>query len=96
MISFELHKMSIEELKALNAEVVSILKHKLNRKQAEIALKFNVGDSVVINSRSGRQLVGTITKINQKTIQVDCGINGIYKASPSLLTLNKNNSSVSV
>ena len=46
-----------------------------------------VGATVTFKGRRNQILEGKITKINNKSIKVDCGINGNWRVSPTLLTL---------
>lgn len=48
--------------------------------------KFILGDSVKFSDRRGRVVTGTVTKVNQKTIQVrDASGFGLYKVPASML-----------
>lgn len=78
----ELSKLSYDELRNLHELIVHVMK----RKQASIAREFRVGDKVFLDSRRGRRLQGVVSKINRTTILVDCGLQGQFKCSPSLLT----------
>lgn len=79
----QLSKLSVEELRQLNHDVVSVLNAKVRAKQVQLAAKFNIGDTVLLNRRN---LKGTVIKINQKSIIVKTE-RGDWKCSPSLLTL---------
>jgi len=81
----ELNKMSLEELKQLNSLVVQVLKFKHGQAQASMAIAFNIGDKVVLNGKRGRRLSGVVTKVNHKTVQVNCGVDGMWNCAPSLL-----------
>lgn len=94
--SNELHKLSLVELKSLYEDVVRVYRFKQSQVQVDTARQFRVGDSVVVNAKTRGQIEGTITKINLKTILVDCGLRGQFKCSPSLLTLSTKNDKVSV
>jgi len=49
-----------------------------------------LGARVSFTSRKGRGLIeGTITKINRKTVKLDCGEQGNWSVSPTFLTLIK-------
>lgn len=48
--------------------------------------QYNVGDKVSwFNKRTGRDTIGTVTRINQKSISLDCGKDGEWKVSATIL-----------
>ena len=52
--------------------------------------KLYLGARVSFMSRKGRGLIeGTVTKINRKTVKLDCGDQGRWSVSPTFLTLIK-------
>jgi hypothetical protein len=52
--------------------------------------KLYLGARVNFMSRKGRGLIeGTVTKINRKTVKLDCGDQGRWSVSPTFLTLIK-------
>ena len=52
--------------------------------------KLHLGARVSFMSRKGRGLIeGTVTKINRKTVKLDCGDQGRWSVSPTFLTLIK-------
>ena len=52
--------------------------------------KLHLGARVSFTSRKGRGLIeGTVTKINRKTVKLDCGDQGRWSVSPTFLTLIK-------
>ena len=52
--------------------------------------KLHLGARVSFMSRKGRGLIeGTVTKINRKTVKLDCGDQGRWSVSPTFLTLKK-------
>lgn len=76
----------IRELSTLAevTEVSRLLKVRWRHLQAEAVLQFSPGDHVTFVGRGTRQ-VGTVTKINTKSIGVN--VNGRqWKVSPSLLS----------
>ena len=52
--------------------------------------KLYLGARVSFMSSKGRGLIeGTVTKINRKTVKLDCGDQGRWRVSPTFLTLIK-------
>tara|TARA_R110002167_G_scaffold333512_1_gene540618 strand:- start:608 stop:889 length:282 start_codon:yes stop_codon:yes gene_type:complete len=50
-----------------------------------------LGARVKFTSSKGRGIIeGTVTKINRKTVKLDCGDQGNWSVSPNLLTKTKN------
>jgi len=83
----ELQKMSIDELANYHSLVTQVYKEKIRHKQATIALKFHVGDTVAFDSRRSGRVYGTVKKVNRKTIIVKENSGYMtWKVSPSLLT----------
>ena len=50
------------------------------------ARSFNVGDAVQFTGRGNRTVVGTVSKVNPKTIVVDSPSQGRWKVTASMLT----------
>ena len=50
------------------------------------ARSFNVGDAVQFTGRGNRKVVGTVAKVNPKTIIVDSPSQGRWKVTASMLT----------
>jgi len=57
-----------------------------NGAQRSAASQFKVGDKVTWVSKYGSTVVGTVTKVNRKTIKVQAGEKGQWSVSPSLLS----------
>ena len=52
--------------------------------------KLYLGAHVKFTSSKGRGIIeGTVTKINRKSVKLDCGEQGKWSVSPTLLTLLK-------
>ena len=49
------------------------------------ARTFSVGDAVQFKGRAGRTVVGTVSKVNPKTIVVDSPSQGRWKVTASML-----------
>lgn len=69
-----------DELKSIQ----NALKAAYGRMQTVAKFSFIRGDKVTFTTRSGEKVVGTVAKINQKTITVNT-VNSQWKVSPSLL-----------
>jgi hypothetical protein len=64
-----------------------LLKHRQSNIQYHATFNFDNGDRVQFNGKYGRKIVGSITKINQKTIKVKADDTGVmWTVSPSLLS----------
>ena len=50
------------------------------------ARTFTIGDAVQFKGRAGRTVVGTVSKVNPKTIVVDSPTQGRWKVTASMLT----------
>ena len=50
------------------------------------ARTFTIGDAVTFTGRGGRKVVGTVNKVNPKTIIVDSPSQGRWKVTASMLT----------
>jgi hypothetical protein len=74
---------TMDELK----DVWAAMKQRQNYLQSVASSAFQVGDKVswYTTKRGGKTVVGTVTKINQKTVSVSCGADGNWKVSGSLL-----------
>ena len=52
--------------------------------------KLHLGARVKFTSSKGKGIIeGTVTKINRKSVKLDCGEQGKWSVSPTLLTLIK-------
>ncbi|MFQ3225180.1 MAG: hypothetical protein ACI8Z5_001436 [Lentimonas sp.] len=79
----ELH---YEELITLNRAIVARIKE-LNALKAQSQLQhFRIGDQVQLMSSQGDLIIGTIVRINQKTVSLVTEAGARWKVSPSLLT----------
>ena len=50
------------------------------------ARTFTIGDAVQFTGRGGRKVIGTVNKVNPKTIIVDSPTQGRWKVTASMLT----------
>ena len=77
-----IHQANRDELEQIIAAVK--LQQTFLAKQS--ARTFTVGDAVQFKGRAGRTVVGTVTKVNPKTIVVDSPSQGRWKVTASMLT----------
>jgi hypothetical protein len=71
---------NLEELK----EALELMNRKRDQLLAKKTLEFSVGDSVAFESKKlRRDIKGTVVKINQVSISLDCGADGKWNVSPS-------------
>ena len=78
-ISAGLPKLTLEELFDLNKLIVQTINFKQQLQNAQLSMKFSVGDKVTWKSRKFHGLpdmIGVITKCNSSTASVDCNFNG--------------------
>lgn len=75
---------TITELRDINLA----LKQRWNELDARVALTFKVGDSVRFNAKRRGVQVGTVKKVNRKTVAVLVG-HTTWRVTPSLLTLTE-------
>jgi hypothetical protein len=54
--------------------------------ESQACNEFNIGDKVQFISKRGETVVGTITKVNRKTIKLTAVTGGLWSVSPGLLT----------
>lgn len=76
---------TLESTEDLN-RVALVLKARHKTVQCLKAMSFRKGMTVAFTSRSGKQVQGTILKINTKSIDVDSPL-GKWRVSPSMLKL---------
>ena len=76
-----IHNANRDELEQIIAAVK--LQQTFLAKQS--ARTFTVGDSVQFTGRAGRTVVGTVRKVNPKTILVDSPSQGRWKVTASML-----------
>jgi len=76
-----IHKMSSSELN-LVVEAVKLRRTALAKTQART---FTVGDAVSFKNKQGLTVVGTVRKVNIKTVLVDSPSQGRWKVTASML-----------
>ena len=77
-----IHQANRDELNQI-VEAVKLQRTFLAKQSART---FTVGDAVTFTGRSGRKVVGTVNKVNPKTIIVDSPTQGRWKVTASMLT----------
>jgi len=83
VVSF-ITKCSDEERESI-VEALNIQRRIANNRATS---QLHIGARVSFMSRKGRGLIeGTVTKINKKTVKLDCGNQGQWSVSPTFLTL---------
>lgn len=81
-----LTKMNTTELRALNAEVVRIVKGESTKKAKAACAELEVGQKVSFtNTRTGVEITGSIIKINIKTISVRSDASGMWRVPASMI-----------
>ena len=66
-------------------QIVDAIKLKRTHLARNSASQLMVGDFVEFNGRNGVNQSGRITKVNRKTVVVDCGVRGVWKVTASML-----------
>ena len=66
-------------------QIVEAIKLQRTFLAKQSARTFSVGDAVTFTGRAGRSVVGTVTKVNPKTIVVDSPSQGRWKVTASML-----------
>ncbi len=66
-------------------QIIEAVKLQQNFLARTSARSFMIGDSVQFKGRAGRTVVGTVTKVNPKTIVVDSPSQGRWKVTASML-----------
>ena len=75
---------AIDSIAELN-EIQNALNVRFREIQRRAAISFRVGDAVKFQSRTGKTISGTVTKVNQKTVSVKAIDSTNWKVSGSLL-----------
>ena len=67
-------------------QIIEAVKLQQNFLARSSARSFMIGDSVQFKGRGNRTVVGTVTKVNPKTVVVDSPSQGRWKVTASMLT----------
>ncbi len=84
-MSFDIEKLSLEELNALNRRVVDRLRYLHSLKTRAQLDRFEVGDRVSFQS-DGRTVEGTVVRVNRKTLSVHTDHHSHWNIHPKFLT----------
>ena len=77
----QIHRMNSAEL-ALAVEAIKLRRTALARGSVR---SLSIGDSVRFKNRQGSTQRGVVTKLNRKTAVVDCGAQGSWRVTASML-----------
>ena len=81
----------ITDIYTMNAEDINVLVDAIKMRRNQLAKQttriVRRGDKVEFDSKYGGVTSGTVTKVNQKTIVIDCGSEGNWKVSASMVRL---------
>ena len=66
-------------------QIIEAVKLQQNFLARNSARQFMIGDAVTFTGRGGRSVVGTVAKVNPKTIVVDSPSQGRWKVTASML-----------
>jgi len=66
-------------------QIIEAVKLQQNFLARNSARQFMIGDAVQFKGRAGRTVVGTVSKVNPKTIVVDSPSQGRWKVTASML-----------
>lgn len=79
-----LSNLNEDQLRELNHKIIERLKL-INRSYSTIQVaKFNLGDRVYFE-HNGRKLIGTVVRLNQKSVSVELENNQQWRVAPQLL-----------
>ena len=78
--------LSEQDLRRVNDVTVTHVRRLMGDRQGRAAARFSVGDKVSFKAkRSGAWVLGTITKINMKTVHLRTNTGETWHVSPSIL-----------
>jgi len=78
--------LSIEELIALNHEIMARIESLHQAQSYKSMAKLRVGDRVAFTPSTGQTIQGRILRLNKKTVSICTDDNQHWKVSPTLLT----------
>ena len=81
-----LNKLNEEELRELNRRVVARLNLLHKARQIKALAKFNLGDRAYFINE-GRKVIGTVTRLNQRSVSFLADDGHSWTIAPGLLTL---------
>ena len=80
-------RLNEEDLRFLNRMIVERLKLISQVRATTLMVSFTKGDQVVFQAPDGRQVEGTVLRLNKKTVSVVTGDGHQWNVSPGLLQL---------
>lgn len=80
-----INQLTEKELIYLNRLILHKVKMIRKANNLMAAARFNVGERVSFNDQEGKEYIGKIIRINQKTISVEVNEERYYKVHPSML-----------
>ena len=85
----DLSRLNEEELMELNHKIIQRLRFIRDTRSHHHILKFNVGDVVRFSPEPGRTIVGTIVRLNRKTVSMVTKEGCHWRVSPAYLSLER-------
>lgn len=73
------------ELIQLNKHIVAMVKRQNTLKMMDAASNRYVGEKVAFNDKYGKKIVGTVTKVNPKTIMIKTDVYGNWRVAATLV-----------
>ena len=83
-MKIDLDKMSEQELRKLNHDIVSRLHFLASVRRSAVLANFKIGDRVSFEAEHGT-VIGTVIRINQKTASIDADDGRGWRVSPGAL-----------
>ncbi|OGQ89236.1 MAG: hypothetical protein A2289_20685 [Deltaproteobacteria bacterium RIFOXYA12_FULL_58_15] len=82
----DLTRLTEDELIALNRQVVERLRFLRQTRSYQAMAAFNIGDTVSFTPEAGKIVVGTVVRLNQKTVTVVTKDGHNWRVAPSFLS----------
>lgn len=86
MTKANLAAMTIQDLMALNSEVVRMIKAKRSQANSTAVYQFQAGDQVSFTGKSGVPITGIIREVKRTKVAVNCGVAGNWLVAASMLS----------
>jgi len=84
-IDIDFNKHTIEQLRALNHDLVDHMRLRQQRESQQVMHKFNLGDQVCFENSYGEIVEGKIIRFNQKSVTVEKERGHTWRVSPQFL-----------
>lgn len=85
-MDIDLTQLNEDELVELNHRVVERLRHLRQTRSDSAMRQFLVGDRVAFQPECGHEVVGTVVRLNRKTVTVMSSDSHPWRVAPSFLT----------